>query len=170
MSSSAFPLTKGLTPLTKGLTMNTAARLALLSVFALTACHRDREVVAPRPHADVSSIASATSLPTPTARAWAAATVIDNGVYLVGGGLCLAAVSGCATFGQDASPVTEVGDPTVPSWIRGGDLSQGRWALRTALVNGKIYAIGGTSGTSSIPIGVVEEYDPTAGQWSTKAA
>jgi len=42
-----------------------------------------------------------------------------------------------------------------------------RWAFASAVVNGKIYAIGGGSGTT-VWVTAVEEYDPATDTWTTK--
>ncbi len=49
-------------------------------------------------------------------------------------------------------------------WVSLAEMPTARGALQTAVVNGKIYAIGGSG-----PIGVNEVYDPATDNWMTKA-
>lgn len=51
-------------------------------------------------------------------------------------------------------------------WTTLSPMSNARGGLGLAVVAGKIYAIGGTNGTSVLNI--VEEYDPTTDKWTTK--
>jgi len=56
------------------------------------------------------------------------------------------------------------------TWTQKTDMPTPRWAHSSAVVNGKIYAIGGGSsqpGSALLP--TVEEYDPATDTWTTKA-
>jgi hypothetical protein len=57
---------------------------------------------------------------------------------------------------------------TEDSWVSKAPMQQARAGLGVAAVNGKIYAIGGTSGTKTL-LGTNEVYDPKTNTWSTKA-
>ncbi len=69
-------------------------------------------------------------------------------------------------------------DPNVPnSWIEKTSMNQARSGLSTAVVNEKIYAIGGqvlvyqdSSRTESKVVGTNEEYDPYSDSWTEKAS
>ncbi len=53
-------------------------------------------------------------------------------------------------------------------WAKKADMPTARYCLSTSVVNGKIYAIGGTTNAiDSIP--TVEEYDPAIDRWTKKA-
>jgi N-acetylneuraminic acid mutarotase len=64
------------------------------------------------------------------------------------------------------------------SWAAKAPMSQARAGLGVAVVNGKIYAIGGTTASGQYPpdvsrgsfVGTNEEYDPTTDTWTTKAS
>src|SRR5665647_2022399 len=53
---------------------------------------------------------------------------------------------------------------TENTWVEKAPMPTPRGYLETAVVNGKICAIGG-----SVPIGTNEEYDPTTDTWTTKS-
>ena len=66
-------------------------------------------------------------------------------------------------FKQNAlfmAPQANVGE-----WVRKADTA--RTQMGGAVVNGKIYAIGGWTGN---PISTVEAYDPTNDEWTEKAS
>lgn len=46
-------------------------------------------------------------------------------------------------------------------WVRKADMPTARLDLSTVAVNGKVYAIGGTSRANGKPLSTVEEYDPS---------
>lgn len=52
------------------------------------------------------------------------------------------------------------------TWAKRADMPTTRRSLATSVVNGKIYAIGGTTGAS---LSTVEEYDPATDTWAKKA-
>jgi RNA polymerase sigma factor (sigma-70 family) len=52
-------------------------------------------------------------------------------------------------------------------WTKRADMPTARWGLSTSVVNGKIYAIGGTMNNSN-GISAVEEYDPATDTWTKK--
>jgi N-acetylneuraminic acid mutarotase len=55
------------------------------------------------------------------------------------------------------------------TWTRKANMPTARSGLRTSVVDGRIYAIGGRTSTSSNAISNVEEYDPTTDTWTKKA-
>jgi N-acetylneuraminic acid mutarotase len=54
-------------------------------------------------------------------------------------------------------------------WTQKADMPTARLGLTTAVVNGKIYAIGGYARANSPAMKTVEEYDPATDTWTTKA-
>jgi hypothetical protein len=64
------------------------------------------------------------------------------------------------------SPVVDVYDPGTDTWTTAADFPTPRWDLTAAVVDGKIYAIGGQFGEEAdypdnfSPVSTVEEYDP----------
>src|SRR3990172_10884990 len=58
------------------------------------------------------------------------------------------------------------------SWTLKAPIQVARGSLGVAVVNGKIYAIGGSNGSSpngtSIYVGTIEEYDPSRDTWTFK--
>jgi hypothetical protein len=86
------------------------------------------------------------------------ATLLTNGKVLVAGG--------CATFGcSSVTAVSELYDPVANSWSTTGSLNTARYShTAVRLKTGKIFAIGGSAGTSC------ELYDPAKGTWSVAAS
>lgn len=107
----------------------------------------------------------ASELPHLTARAWAGTSAIDGTIYIIGGAVC----STCAPSGQTDVATVEAYDAGSNSVSSKAPLQVARSSLSVSEVNGKLYAIGGTSGCCSQPIGLVEEYDPAADAWSLKS-
>lgn len=67
----------------------------------------------------------------------------------------------------------EIYDPDTNVWTMGTSMPTARWRLGAALVNNKIYAIGGSQDNwGGSPASVVEEFDPQAngglGAWTSK--
>jgi N-acetylneuraminic acid mutarotase len=94
----------------------------------------------------------------PTGRQYLAAGVVNNKVYAFGG------------FGNCGNPCATVEeyDPATNTWTNCGgtcaSMPTGRHSLAVAVVNNKIYAIGGQSGSSALT--TVEEYDPATNTWT----
>ena len=82
----------------------------------------------------------------------AAAAGNDHHIYLFGGYL-----TGNATWQYT---------PTTDSWSRKANLPTPRFGLAAVALNGKIYVLGGSNGTS--PSRALEVYDPRANTWETK--
>ena len=66
------------------------------------------------------------------------------------------------------SPVEEY-DPAIDKWTKKASMPTERIYLSTSVVNGKIYAIGGTWLREPSPFKTVEEYDPATDTWTKKA-
>lgn len=90
----------------------------------------------------------------PTARTAISASMVNGKIYAIGG---------ARNFKSTATifPTVEEYDPTTDSWMSRADMTTARMSLSTSVVNGKIYAIGGS--TVSVPftrVATVEEYEP----------
>lgn len=91
----------------------------------------------------------------PTGRGDAAAVVISDTIYVVGGWI------------TDSTDVMEAYVPMNDSWSSKAPMNTPRNNLTAAVVNGKIYAIGGWSVTTNTT--AVEVYDPTTDTWTDVA-
>lgn len=99
----------------------------------------------------------------PTARSGLSSSVFNGKVYAIGGAT--------GPSGSALSAVEEY-DPSTDSWTRKSSMPTARQGLSTPMVNGKIYAIGGVVSvgiSGGEPLSVVEEYNPAADTWTTKA-
>jgi N-acetylneuraminic acid mutarotase len=54
-------------------------------------------------------------------------------------------------------------------WTEKGAMPTARWGHSASVVDGKIYAIGGTTGMDAPGLSTAEEYHPAADTWTTKA-
>lgn len=132
----------------------------------------------------------ATLAPATTARQGAAAAVVGDDVYLIGGGTgankldptpsAAVEVATCGPptvrDGGDDGGSSDAGSSTSPpvspckltsavTWRTRADLPRARWQLGAAAVNGRIYAFGGNNGC---PIADNDEFDPTLDRWTAK--
>ncbi len=81
----------------------------------------------------------------------------------------------CLIFAKPGFSTTIQAENT---WTPKAPMQQARAGLGVAAVNGKIYAIGGTTASGQYPpdissgglVGTNEEYDPATGTWTTKAS
>ena len=90
----------------------------------------------------------------PTARVNFSASAVNGRIYLIGG------APGGGQWSQGLSTVEEY-DPATDTWTPKADMPTDRFRLATSVVNGKIYAIGGSTNTvSPSAVAFVEEYDP----------
>jgi len=91
----------------------------------------------------------------PTAREGASGCMVDDIIYVIGG----------VVSGGVALKTVEAYDPATDTWTTKAPMPTGRWALSTAVVDGKIYAMGTGQGGNT-----VEEYDPATDTWTSKAS
>ena len=99
-------------------------------------------------------------MPTPRFSLSTAGVELNGKIYAIGG-----------WNGQVLSTVEEY-DPVNNTWREKADMPTPRCALATVVVNGKIYAIGGsadTPGKLNMPLATIEEYDPVTDKWTKKA-
>jgi hypothetical protein len=73
-----------------------------------------------------------------------------------------------------AKPAFSSADVTEDSWVAKAPMHEARWDLSVAVVNDRIYAIGGLTQKGAPPytggvVGINEEYDPATDTWSFKA-
>ena len=94
----------------------------------------------------------------PTARA--ACNKIINGIlYAVGG----------ANSEFKKLSTNEAYDPSTNTWSTKAPMPTARNHLSSAVVDGKLYAIGGRTSGPSGNLNANEAYDPSTNTWSTKA-
>ncbi len=100
----------------------------------------------------------------PTARASASAATIDGKIYVMGG------IESGVAFGEPASAIVEIYDPVTDSWdtSSAGPMPVGKNSYTTAVVNNKIYVIGGQSTVGTTNLSSVYEYDPQTDEWTAK--
>jgi N-acetylneuraminic acid mutarotase/sugar lactone lactonase YvrE len=98
----------------------------------------------------------------PTARELFSTSAVDGKIYVIGG-----VIAGAAA-GPAISTVEEY-DPATDTWTRKANIPTARMGVSTCVVNGKIYAIGGSPGNWAPVISTVEEYDPVTDTWATKS-
>src|SRR5262245_10081992 len=98
----------------------------------------------------------------PTARQSLTTCVVNGKIYAIGG------VNHPGVDTEVLRTVEEY-DPATDSWAQKADmLISKNWAA-SAVVNGKIYVMGGDRTYLSTPRKTVEEYDPTLDTWRQKA-
>ena len=103
----------------------------------------------------------------PTPRGAHSASVVNGKIYVIGGFEMLS--DGTIETFLDAPIVStvEVYNPATDTWTKKADMPTARWGLSTSVVNGRIYAIGGVTMTTTLS--TVEEYDPVTDTWTKKA-
>jgi N-acetylneuraminic acid mutarotase len=101
----------------------------------------------------------------PTARHAAASGVVNGKIYVIGGfGDKWMVLPGGDMRPKEEWPtlsIVEEYDPATDTWTRKSDMPTPRGFLCASVLNGKIYAIGG----SNPRIKTVEEYDPATDTW-----
>jgi N-acetylneuraminic acid mutarotase len=103
-----------------------------------------------------------TRSPLPTATSLHSASVIDGKIYVIGGTDTIYRVA------TDYFSTVLMYDPTTDTWTMKADMPRGRARAATCVVNGKIYAIGG-SPHGDADFAFVEMYDPATDTWTRKA-
>jgi N-acetylneuraminic acid mutarotase len=98
----------------------------------------------------------------PTARGFFATGAIDGKLYAVGGSLNI-------EIQDPGVGILEIYDPETRAWSRGADMPTPRADLTVGVVDGKLYAIGGTRHVAIEALGTVEAYDPKTDAWTRKA-
>ena len=67
------------------------------------------------------------------------------------------------------TPLAKAETETQSAWTTSAPMPTARGGFGLAVVNGKIYAIGGIN-ENGIPLSIVEEYNPVANQWTSKTS
>jgi N-acetylneuraminic acid mutarotase len=98
----------------------------------------------------------ASKAPLPKARMELAANTVNGKIYAIGGSLN-------TTGTLWGIPNVEEYDPATDTWIPKKNKPTAVWGLRTCVIEGKIYAIGGRTGDGTYY--VVEVYDPENDSW-----
>ena len=111
----------------------------------------------------------------PTARTGFATSVVNGKVFVIGGNRRLKR----GEFGDLSVSSVEMYNPKTDTWERKSDMPTARSGVSVSVVDGKIYAIGGTkTKTIQVPRGfsseseelaTVEMYDPVTDTWTQKA-
>lgn len=104
--------------------------------------------------------------PMPTTRARTAVVAVNNKIYAIGGTVSVYDASGIYLYDRQFATNEEY-DPVGNSWVAKAPMPTARGLVKAAVVNGKIYAIGGGFGSTDSAIN--EEYDPLANSWVTKS-
>ncbi len=110
----------------------------------------------------VNNVWSTALAPIPTPRWGAAAAVISNKIYVVGGS------RQCPSVLINPSATLEVYDPSINSWAVGTPMPTARWDLGAAAVGNNLYAIGGWNPVTGTVVNTVEAYNPATNSWTTK--
>lgn len=106
-----------------------------------------------------------TKAPSTIAREYAAVAALGGRIYVLGGQR-----TDTGTVPGPATAAMQAYDPSTDSWSSAPPMPTARMGLVAAVVNGKLYAIGGsTDGYSTSAVGTVEEFDPLTQQWTSKA-
>lgn len=101
----------------------------------------------------------------PTPRTFLCACAVDGKIYAFGG--VTAGVPGA-----DRNPsALEVYDPALNTWETKASMPTPRGLAAVCVANGKIYVMGGVTGSTHNPgLSAVEVYDPTTDTWAPRAA
>ena len=104
----------------------------------------------------------------PTPRIAAQAAVFAGEIYVFGG------YSRGKIRGTKQHKIVEVYDPQTDTWTRTRDMPTLRSGFKTAVIDGKIYAIGGAIYDKrrdvEVATDLVEAYDPLANRWEKRAS
>jgi RNA polymerase sigma factor (sigma-70 family) len=98
----------------------------------------------------------------PTGRRGLSTSVVDGIIYAIGGATGHRVV-------VDLFSTVEAYDPAKDTWTKKAGMPTARTCLSTSVVDGIIYAIGGSGGDCGLGDSIVEAYDPAADTWTTKA-
>jgi len=98
----------------------------------------------------------------PTARQGVVAAAVDGIIYAIGGNL------GRDAGGDINLSTVEAYDPATDTWTKKADMPTARAQPAIAVVDGKVYVIGGYGEDNRI-LSAVEAYDPATDTWTKKA-
>jgi len=83
---------------------------------------------------------------------------VDGIIYAIGGSPWDADWAACSTV--------EAYDPVANTWTKRTDMIETRGALSIVVLDGEIYAVGGSEDGSSVGLQKVEVYDPVKDTWT----
>lgn len=147
---------------------------------------------------NVNSVSWSAKASLPVAISGAAAAVVNNKLYVIGGSYTVrtyefdpaanswtrkADVAGGAVsdggavaigskiyaIGSQSEGSIKIYDQPTDTWTQGAAIPTRRQGVRLAAVNGKIYAIGGYLYSDGSRSAKIEMYDPASNSWSTKS-
>ena len=111
----------------------------------------------------------------PTARIGFATSVVNGKVFVIGGSAQLE----MDEFGDTSLSTVEMYDPKTDTWERKSDMPTARSGVSVSVVDGKIYAVGGSKikriqmprgfSSESEELATLEMYDPITDTWTQKA-
>ena len=111
----------------------------------------------------------------PTARTGFATSLVNGKVFVIGGNIQLKR----GEFGDISTSTVEMYDPKTDTWEQKSDMPTPRSDVSVSVVDGKIYAIGGSKiktiqmphgfNSESEELATVEMYDPVTDTWTQKA-
>jgi hypothetical protein len=113
----------------------------------------------------IAQLPWASRLASPTAREYAAVAVLNDRVYVVGGQR-----TDAGTTPGPVTAIVETYDPATNTWGTAPSMPTARMGLVAAVVNGKLYAIGGSIDGFGTGTGAVEEFDPLTQRWTTRTS
>ncbi|MFA5086693.1 MAG: hypothetical protein WC470_00025 [Candidatus Paceibacterota bacterium] len=104
-----------------------------------------------------------TNAPLPTTRSFVSSAAVNDKIYVIGGN------DGCQSNQFDcAVPLNQEYDPVADTWATKAPMLDNRQSVLLAVVNNKIYAMGGqgVAGKSNVN----QEYNPATNTWIDKAS
>ncbi len=132
----------------------------LLFALLLVSCGGGGGSVSPSSHFNWTGKAAM-----PTARTMLSSGVVNGKIYAIGG-----YTGSYSTSTSNIVGTAEEYDPATNTWATKTSMPTARKGLAAAVVNGKIYAIGGSGNCAGNCAGsTVEEYDPATDTWAMKA-
>ena len=103
----------------------------------------------------------------PTDRGALVADFLDGKLYAVGGKNVLSSgIMGTIIFKMISTPINEVYDPVTNSWEQKAPMPTPRDHIASAVVDEKMYVIGGRNAHRSNSLSANEVYDPKTNTWS----
>lgn len=116
-----------------------------------------------------------TGVPLPTPRAEGIVAAVQGKVYVVGGRV-RASAQGSHFNDHEDTDLTEVFDPAAGRWSRAAAAPSARNSAASAVIDGKIYVVGGRRAIKQpdgslrqVNVATLEVFDPATGQWTTRA-
>ncbi len=113
--------------------------------------------------------------PLPVARGEHISETVDGKIYVIGGRI--GRTPAAATYQEHIDTVSvDVFDPQTAVWSKAADAPTARNSAASAVIDGRIYVVGGRhydiehdGGAVNVNLAVLEVFDPQTGTWETKA-